>query len=249
MSITVDDAGSLPEERVAAVRAYLIAGAGKPPPPPIKGGALLRRAPSWAPRAVRNVGTRALRSHSKRLAVEAQRRSPLRLHLGCGWMYKKGWVNIDLFLTTADIPWNLVTGIPFKTGSADAVFHEHMLEHISRWEGFAFTQECLRVLKPGGILRIGVPDAGMCLDSYANPNDSDWDLDKWPTRMLGVQALFYQSDHRAMYDAVTLILMCRAAGFAEVKRRDFSEGWLQPSPDTPERREGTLYVEARKGSD
>lgn len=47
-----------------------------------------------------------------------------------------------------------------------------------------------------------------------------------------------------MYDAETLQLMCLAAGFAEVVIGDWGWGWIQPSPDAPHRREGSLYVEA-----
>lgn len=234
-------------ERIAAVRDCLSEWAAKPPPPPVRGGSLLRRVPRWVPGLVRVTATRLVRPRSKRRAAVAQRLSPLRLHIGCGWLYKEDWVNIDLSMTRADFAWDLRTGIPFETGSVDAVFHEHLLEHLPLVDGYALTRECFRVLKPGGILRIGVPDAGDVLGSYAGTNDSGW-TSEWPTGMLAVLALFYGHDHRAMYDAETLILMCRAAGFASAERRGHGEGWLQPSPDTPER-EGSLYVEGRKGSD
>jgi SAM-dependent methyltransferase len=49
-------------------------------------------------------------------------------------------------------------GIPFLDESIDVVYHSHMLEHLDREVASAFMQEVLRVLKPGGIQRIVVPD-------------------------------------------------------------------------------------------
>jgi hypothetical protein len=92
-----------------------------------------------------------------------------------------------------------------------------------------------------------VPDAGLCINSHAGTTAPDW-AQSQVTGMLAVQALFYENGHCAMYDAETLTLMCRAAGFAEAHHSDWGEGWIQTSPDTPSRRGGTLYVDARKGT-
>jgi predicted SAM-dependent methyltransferase len=217
----------------------------RPPPPPTRGGALLRMFPAWAPGAFRRVTTLAMRPLAARRWERLAGRRPLRLHLGCGWTPLRDWVNVDLFATKADIPWDLRAGIPLRAAAADAIFHEHMLEHLSLRDGFLFTQECLRVLAPGGVLRIGVPDAGACIDSYSGAGPPDWAASR-PTGMLAVEALFYENGHLAMYDAETLVLLCRAAGFAEVERREAGLSWIEPCPDTLQRASGTLYVDARK---
>lgn len=54
--------------------------------------------------------------------------------------------------------YNLARGIPFPADSVDAVYHSHLLEHLDRNVAEAFLLEIHRVLKPGGILRIVVPD-------------------------------------------------------------------------------------------
>ncbi|MDS4027985.1 MAG: methyltransferase domain-containing protein [Candidatus Contendobacter sp.] len=53
---------------------------------------------------------------------------------------------------------NLAKGIPFKSNSVDAVYHSHMLEHLDKSVVDGFLLEVKRVLKPGGIHRIVVPD-------------------------------------------------------------------------------------------
>jgi len=56
------------------------------------------------------------------------------------------------------IYWDLRRGIPFSDSVVDVVYHSHLLEHIDRNSAPAFLAECLRVLKPGGRIRIVVPD-------------------------------------------------------------------------------------------
>lgn len=53
---------------------------------------------------------------------------------------------------------NLAKGIPFETNSVDVVYHSHLLEHLDRDIAEEFLLEARRVLKPGGIHRIVVPD-------------------------------------------------------------------------------------------
>lgn len=53
---------------------------------------------------------------------------------------------------------DLRKGIPFGDNSVDAVYHSHFLEHLDRESAPLFLTEVKRVLKPGGIHRIVVPD-------------------------------------------------------------------------------------------
>lgn len=218
-----------------------------PPPPPIRGGVLTRLVPAWVPGVFRKYTTLAMKPIAQRRWAELASSPSIRLHVGCGWNDLDGWVNVDLFATNADIPWDLRQGIPLPDNSVQAVFHEHMMEHMSLSDGLLFSQECLRVLEPGGVLRIGVPDAGACIDSYSGKGNPEWAASR-PTGMLAVQALFYENGHCAMYDGETLELMCRAAGFAEAERREWGTSWIGDCPDTTSRASGTLYVDARKGS-
>lgn len=81
------------------------------------------------------------------------------LNLGCGASYHPSWVNVD-FVSTGPgvVAHNLLSGIPFPDQTFDAVYHSHVLEHFSQKDAPGFISECRRVLKPGGILRVAVPD-------------------------------------------------------------------------------------------
>lgn len=61
---------------------------------------------------------------------------------------------------------DLRKGIPFGDDSADVVYHSHLLEHLDRDAVPGFLAEVKRVLKPGGIHRIVVPDLEVDARAY-----------------------------------------------------------------------------------
>lgn len=217
-------------------------GAPRPPRRDGPAGAATRAVPGALRPGLRRAATVARLPLARRRAAALAASRPLRLHLGCGSLYKEGWVNVDLAGTRVDLAWDLSRPLPFAPGSVDAIFHEHLLEHLTYARGLELNRRCRALLRPGGVLRIGVPDAGAALHAYAAPDPGV--PERWPTALARVAALAYDSGHRAVYDAETLALSCRAAGFARAAACDFGAGELQPSPDSVERRGYTLYVEA-----
>ena len=70
--------------------------------------------------------------------------------------------------------WNASEGIPATSASVDIVYHSHLLEHLYMEEGEDLIRECFRVLKPGGILRIVVPDLErICRDYLTSLKEVD----------------------------------------------------------------------------
>ena len=85
---------------------------------------------------------------------------PALLNIGCGSHFHGDWVNLDVAPRDSAVLAHDVTQhpLPFADGTFDAVYHSHVLEHLPKTEAPVFLKECLRVLKPGGVLRIAVPD-------------------------------------------------------------------------------------------
>jgi predicted SAM-dependent methyltransferase len=174
----------------------------------------------------------------------------LKLHFGCGANIKKGFVNIDT-LEMADLALDLREPLPFGNDTCALVYSEHFLEHIDYPDAVAgFLLECHRVLRPGGIFSVGVPDTEWPLLEYAGvSNKGYFDLAKchWHptwciTEMDHINFHFRQGgEHKFAYDFKTLERTLLKAGFARVTRRE-----CNPELDQASWAVGTLYVDAAK---
>lgn len=82
-----------------------------------------------------------------------------RLHVGCGNRYIPGFIHIDVRkLPHVDYVASADKLDMFDDNSVDLVYSCHVLEHFRRHQIENVLREWHRVLKPGGILRIAVPD-------------------------------------------------------------------------------------------
>jgi predicted SAM-dependent methyltransferase len=93
--------------------------------------------------------------------------SPALLNLGCGNRMHPDWVNLDFTSTRPGvIAHNLLEPLPFADNSFIAVYHSHVLEHFPRQTVPHFLRECFRILEPGGIVRVAVPDLELLTRLY-----------------------------------------------------------------------------------
>lgn len=174
---------------------------------------------------------------------------PLRLHLGCADTYLDGWCNIDYARPgrRLDLRWDLRRRLPFPDRSVDEIFSEHLFEHIPYPGVMDLLRECYRLLQPGGVCRIGVPDFERYARSYLGDDPLiDEVRPQRPTRALAVAEMFFLHGHRSSYDVTTLSTMTRTAGFELVEASRSGEGRIVPCPDSPRRKAETLYIDAIK---
>lgn len=198
---------------------------------------------------VKTILTAVVRPWQRRKAAALLAVSPeLKLHLGCGYSHLDGWVNIDVDISThPDLVWDLRRPVPFPDLSAAAIFHEHLLEHIPLSAAGPFLRECHRLLKPGGILRVGVPDFGRYARDYCGSRSLiQSERPGRPTALLALSELVFCYEHTSIWDEETLIRVVREAGFESPEIKAFGETSLQPVPDRPWRQPETLYVEVVK---
>lgn len=100
------------------------------------------------------------------------------LNLGCGFHFsdKNEWTNIDFTSTHPRvIEYNLLNGIPLKDNDYDFAYHSHVLEHFSENDGRKLIEECYRVLKPGGVIRVVVPDLEQIALNYLKYLNLAWE--------------------------------------------------------------------------
>lgn len=174
--------------------------------------------------------------------------------VGAGPNTHSNFVNIDYqWRPDIDLCWDVTKGLPFADGSMRGVFSEHCLEHLPLAAGVDLLTECRRILTPGGILRIIVPNAEIYLRAYSEAAGRFPYGDEFlgfTSPVIAVNRAFYQDraspfGHVWMYDLHLLEQALRRAGFSTILQQRFGEG-DDPTLliDTPSRRVESLYVEA-----
>ena len=183
------------------------------------------------------------------------------LNVGCGRNAHPEFINIDyLWHPQVDVCWDITRGLPFADQSFEGIYTEHCLEHFSLPAAFEILKDLRRVLKPGGTLRVVVPDAEIYLRTYLAQLGGDKNA-KFPFQdheafngitapVLSVNRVFYQDrespfGHQFMYDFDLLAKLLRNIGFNSVFRCDFLKGSnRQLLVDSEDRRCESLYAEA-----
>ncbi len=107
----------------------------------------------------------------------AERTTPIRLHLGPGpnWVKpSEEWLNVDVHPRWGDIVVNFqeFDALPLKSDSVTCIYGSHVFEHMSVWVTDNIFSECARVLKPGGVLRIVLPDVVRSMEAYLANNEA-----------------------------------------------------------------------------
>lgn len=97
------------------------------------------------------------RAELRRLAASTQTdQTPLRLVIGASQVFESGWVGTEIETLNLLRPshWERC----FRPASIDALLAEHVWEHLTVKQGTEAAARCHEYLKPGGYLRLAVPD-------------------------------------------------------------------------------------------
>jgi len=90
-----------------------------------------------------------------------------RLHFGCGPITPYGWVNADIApFPGVDMVADVRAGLPVAADSFDYIVSIHTLPEIPYSDLDRTLLELKRVLKPGGVLRLALPDLDRAIQAY-----------------------------------------------------------------------------------
>ena len=101
--------------------------------------------------------------------------TPYKIQLGPGAYWTKPdrhWINIDIEPSRGDIIMDFsdFKNFPLPTESVSCIYGSHIFEHISMFVTPTFFKECHRILLPGGILRLIIPDVRKSIKEYIAGN-------------------------------------------------------------------------------
>jgi SAM-dependent methyltransferase len=197
-----------------------------------------------------------------------------KLNLGCGPNAPANWVNVDgswnawlsnhvylrktlsaigvLGKNSQGAEWNvrplvhdLTKRLPFEDNTVSVIYGAHVLEHLYLADAQRLLGECKRVLRPGGVIRLVVPDLRSMVTNYlknkngGSPSASEkiaaadrlneklgFRSPAPPTGNALFKFYYLWKDfhhHKWMYDSDSLIHYLADAGFAQVSEK----GYLQ----------------------
>lgn len=143
--------------------------------------------------------------------------SPEALHLGCGRVYRVGYVNLDVCdPTVADVLADTLR-LPFPAHAFRSVRADQLVEHLGWGEMPYFLAECFRVLAPGGSLVLETPDPEASFRRFLDTED-EAEKEAILAWILGRPSPGYS--HRWLYEPSYLERALREAGFQEIRFKE-----------------------------
>lgn len=140
------------------------------------------------------------------------------------------WLNVDKVNPAADVLQNFAEPGPMRENEWDGAIAIHVLEHCDWPTGVeGFLKNALHVLKPGGTLRLVVPDLMKVAKLYVEGDDLKGvygpDFVVTGPDCAATRFLHFARDweHTVLFDAELLRIMMQQAGFNYVREVDFGE--------------------------
>jgi len=121
----------------------------------------------------------------------------MKLHLGCGAKYFKGYINVDGYdyegqdTSRTDSKYDIkayLQELPFKNNSIEEILLVHVIEHFCRWKTIDLIKDFKRILKIGGRLIVEMPDLEQVAKLYVKHGRHGWRQIKTPLGKLSMAA-------------------------------------------------------------
>jgi ubiquinone/menaquinone biosynthesis C-methylase UbiE len=145
----------------------------------------------------------------------------MKLHIGCGQRHIPGFVHLDIACKRHVDIVARAECLPLRNQCCALIYASHILEHFSRNEYLYVLREWWRVLQPGGVLRLAVPDFAACARLYVANS-----LNRGLLDLIGL-ICGRQNDpynyHNMVFDEPTLTDALRSVGFRNVRRWDWRQ--------------------------
>jgi len=134
----------------------------------------------------------------------------MKLNLGCGHDYRKGFLNVDVRANARADRVEDIRALPWlMSDSVEEILGRDILEHVGWREAGDVLAEWFRVLKPGGLLHLQLPDVRYLAHRYLETRDTA-EFVMW---MYGGQH-YAENSHRSGFDQDSLRAALRTAGFS-----------------------------------
>jgi predicted SAM-dependent methyltransferase len=177
-------------------------------------------------------------SRGRRIEAYLRAHDVRKLQLGTGRNLRDGWLNTDIhdFRRTGEVIYmDAREPFPLPDVSFDLVYSEHMLEHLPYADGQRCLRECVRVLRPGGRIRVATPSLERLIRLYDSGLSDvqqrylSWSVDEFvphadaPLPGFVLNNFLRDWGHEFVYDTQTLRHALEGAGFVDVEEHPVGE--------------------------
>jgi len=128
----------------------------------------------------------------------------------------------------------------------DGVIIEHTNEHILYSDNYNMFTELLRTMKPGGVLRIVVPDLDKYLD-WENLKNTVPKMNRYQSLPESISNLTQNHLHVSVWNFDLMSEVLNDVGFTNITKTSFMKGMMpELLVDAENHQWQSLYIEAKK---
>lgn len=139
---------------------------------------------------------------------------------------------------------DLSISLPLHEDSVDFIYSSHFFEHLFKDDAAMLLKLCARALKPGGTIRISIPDLAYAVSLYGLGKKTEMLDDYFFVEGKGS----YLARHKYMYDFDLLKVVLERAGFSNITRCEYQKGTTPDIQSLDVYPELSLFVEAKRGN-
>jgi len=145
-----------------------------------------------------------------------------KINMGCGWRdFGRSWIHIDSG-NYQHLDYTSITDLSqFEDNSVDLIYSSHVIDYFDREEVIPLLEEWYRVLRPGGILRIAVPDFDKIAKLYF---EGKYNLSYFVGLLYGKMPMGEETIyHRTVYDFLSMKNMLESLSYRKVSLYDWRD--------------------------
>jgi predicted SAM-dependent methyltransferase len=154
------------------------------------------------------------------MSAEPATAGPRRMNWGCGSWTEPGWINCDQKDGPGiDISCDIRDGLPLEDGALDYVVSIHALPEVPLPELVPVLEELRRVLRPGGTLRLALPDLDRGIAAYQRGDRDYFLIPDEDARSVGakfITQMLWYGYSRTLFTRDFIAEQLERAGFAEI---------------------------------
>lgn len=152
----------------------------------------------------------------------------IKVNFGAGSCRIEGWRNTDFCYPEGADKIDCTQRLPFDDASVDIIYSEMLLEHLKPQEAWLFLDECFRILKPGGLIRIVIPDFSLTWrlkdPDYFRVNGGVTGATTWKEQL---HSIVRCHGHQGLWNSQLLQDVLEAIGFRDCRQHRAGES-LRP---------------------